>query len=67
MHPANRQHVPLEHLKAHLQERGYRCFGIYEPVAEWTTGEPFLRRVNLVFIAPSLQRAGVGRGDGGSG
>lgn len=57
MHPANRLHVPLEHLKEHLQEYGYRCFGIYQPVAEWTTGEPFLRRVNLAFIAPSLYQA----------
>jgi FkbM family methyltransferase len=57
MHPENRLHVPLEDLKGHLQEYGYRCFGIYEPVAEWTTGEPFLRRVNAVFIAPSLYRA----------
>ncbi len=56
MHPENRLHVPLEDLKAHLQEYGYRCFGIYEPVAEWTTGEPYLRRVNAVFIAPSLYR-----------
>jgi len=55
MHPANRLHVPFEDLKAHLQEHGYRCFGIYEPVSEWTTGEPFLRRVNVAFIAPSLQ------------
>jgi FkbM family methyltransferase len=58
MHPENRLHVPLEDLKAHLQEYGYRCFGIYEPVAEWTTGEPFLRRVNAVFIAPSLYNSG---------
>jgi FkbM family methyltransferase len=56
MHPENRLHVPLEDLKAHLQKYGYRCFGIYEPVAEWTTGEPYLRRVNAVFIAPSLYR-----------
>jgi FkbM family methyltransferase len=57
MHPENHLHVPLEDLKAHLQEYGYRCFGIYEPVAEWATGEPYLRRVNAVFIAPSLYRA----------
>ncbi len=56
MHPENHLHVPLEDLKAHLQEYDYRCFGIYEPVAEWTTGEPYLRRVNAVFIAPSLYR-----------
>ncbi len=62
MHPANALHVPLEELKAHLQVYGYRCFGIYEPVAEWTTGEPFLRRVNAAFIAPSLYRQPVERG-----
>ena len=57
MHPENRLHVPLEDLKGHLQEYGYRCFGIYEPVAEWATGAPYLRRVNAVFIAPSLCQA----------
>ncbi len=57
MHPENQLHVPLEDLKGHLQEYGYRCFGIYEPVAEWATGAPYLRRVNAVFIAPSLSRA----------
>ncbi len=65
MHPANRLHVPLEQLKAHLQEYGYRCFGVYEPVTEWTTDEPFLRRVNLVFIAPSLCRASAQPGSDG--
>lgn len=57
MHPANNLHVPFEELKSHLEARGYRAFGFYEPVEEWTTGQPFLRRVNVAFIGPALYNA----------
>jgi FkbM family methyltransferase len=46
----NDYHVPLETLKAHLEDRDYRLFGLYEQVHEWPTGMPNLRRVNAVFI-----------------
>jgi FkbM family methyltransferase len=50
-HPGNRRHVPVEAFKAHLEARGYRLFGIYQQVGEWPTGQPHLRRADLVFIS----------------
>lgn len=49
-HEENRRHVPAEQLKAHLEERGFRLFGIYDQKEEWTTGDSWLRRADLVFV-----------------
>jgi FkbM family methyltransferase len=54
MNPANRTHVPLEHLKSFLESHGYFLFGLYEQVAEFPTRQPNLRRTNLVFISAPL-------------
>lgn len=51
MNPDNTRHVPFERFKAHLEERGYRLFGIYDQVEEFFTNESHLRRTNPVFIA----------------
>lgn len=50
MHPENDTHVAFEELKADLEGRGYRVFGIYEQVAEWLLQKPWLRRVDVLFI-----------------
>lgn len=50
MHPNNKVHVPFEAIKAHLEERSYRVFGIYEQSSEWLQRKPFLRRVNALFL-----------------
>lgn len=55
-HEENRRHVPAEQLKAHLEERGFRLFGIYDQKEEWTTGDSWLRRADLVFV----RRGGAG-------
>lgn len=49
-HEENRRHVPAEQLKQHLECRGYRLFGIYGQKEEWTTGDSWLRRADLVFV-----------------
>lgn len=49
-HEENRRHVPAEQLKAHLEVRGFRLFGIYDQKEEWTTGDAWLRRADLVFV-----------------
>lgn len=49
-HEENRRHVPAEQLKSHLEERGFRLFGIYDQKEEWTTGDTWLRRADMVFV-----------------
>lgn len=51
MNPNNHKFVPLEKFKTYLESKEYQLFGIYEQVHEHYTGEPHLRRTNLVFIA----------------
>jgi FkbM family methyltransferase len=53
MHPGNSRHVPWEQLVQRLGTHGYRLFGLYNQKEEWPTGEPHLRRADLVFMAPS--------------
>ncbi len=55
-HPDNQRHVPVEIFKSHLESRGYRLFGVYQQVGEWPTGEPHLRRADLVFLSGELVR-----------
>lgn len=55
-HPGNQRHVPVEAVKAHLEARNYRLFGVYQQVGEWPTGEPHLRRADLVFVSSTLGR-----------
>jgi len=57
-HASNRRHVPVEAFKAHLEPRGYRLFAVYQQVGEWPTGEPYLRRADLVFISMGWRPAG---------
>jgi hypothetical protein len=54
MNPDNRLHVPEASFRELLEPRGYRLFGVYEQTLEWPTRDAFLRRANLVFIAPRL-------------
>ncbi len=50
MHPGNKVHVPVETIKAYLEARNYRVFGIYEQSSEWLERKPYLRRVNALFL-----------------
>jgi FkbM family methyltransferase len=54
MNPTNERHVPLETLKAHLESKGYRLFGIYSQAIEWPTQQIHLRRSNCVFVSAKL-------------
>jgi FkbM family methyltransferase len=54
MNRGNDTHVPFGALKDFLEARGYFLFGVYEQVPEWPTGQPYLRRSNLVFVAGSI-------------
>jgi FkbM family methyltransferase len=47
----NTYHAPLFQIDAYLQDYGYRVFGIYEQVPEWSKRQPHLQRVNAVFIS----------------
>jgi FkbM family methyltransferase len=59
MNRDNRYHVPMFEMLGFLEDRDYRLFGIYEQIPEWPTGQPFLRRANLVFLSPELSRQTV--------
>ncbi len=56
MNRDNHYHVPMFELVGFIEDRGYRLFGLYEQIPEWPTGQPFLRRANLVFLSPGLFR-----------
>lgn len=60
MNAGNTLHVPFEHFRSYLNERGYALFGVYEQMEEWPTEEPQLRRSNLVFISLPLAHANRG-------
>ncbi|MEE4538584.1 MAG: FkbM family methyltransferase [Erythrobacter sp.] len=47
-------HVPLEEIWEKLATYDFKPFGIYNQALQWPTGEPFLRRVDAVFISPAL-------------
>lgn len=51
MNASDHRHISFEFLKEFLVSHRYYLFGIYEQVEEWSTGEPHLRRANLVFIS----------------
>jgi FkbM family methyltransferase len=52
MNRDNHYHVPMFELVGFMESKGYRLFGLYEQIPEWPTGQPFLRRANLVFLCP---------------
>jgi len=54
MNPNNRQFVPFETLKKHLEAKDYLLFGVYEQRHEFVTGEAHLRRCNPTFISRTL-------------
>jgi len=50
----NAFHVAFSEVHPHLEERGYRLFGVYEQVHEWPTRKPSLRRANVAYISPAV-------------
>jgi hypothetical protein len=54
MNKHNRTHVPFEKFKSFLEDRDYFLFGVYEQVHELWSGDPQLRRANLVFLSENL-------------
>lgn len=52
--PENTFHVSFDTVRAHLEVKGYRLFGVYEQVHEWIANRPNLRRVNAVFVSRRL-------------
>lgn len=48
----NRFHAPFFEVHTHMEDLGYRLFGLYEQGHEWPSRSPHLRRVNAVFISP---------------
>jgi hypothetical protein len=59
MNPENQRHVPVGEFSSYLETHGYRLFGIYRQTNEWPTGEPHLRRADLVFVSDRVIRANV--------
>lgn len=51
MNSGNKDFTSLECQKKALEAFDYGLFGIYRQALEWPTGEPRLRRANLVFIS----------------
>lgn len=55
MHDANARHVPFASFVQLLEaEFGYRLFGIYDQVDEMKSKMPILRRVNPVWVSPTV-------------
>ena len=54
MNPENERHVVLPDFLAFLQPCGYRLFRTFQEVWEKPVKGPYLRRVNALFISPSV-------------
>lgn len=54
VNPHNDKHVPLERVQSHLAARNYWVFGFYGQTPEFTTGQPYLRRCDAVFLSDRL-------------
>ena len=46
--------VPFSELNDTLECYGYRLFGIYEQIREWSKKAPYLRNANVVYISPRV-------------
>jgi FkbM family methyltransferase len=51
MSPDNTRHVGFFQISSHLENYGYRLFGLYEQMHEWPTRRPNLRRANAIYIS----------------
>lgn len=56
MNPTNKRHVSFQQFIGFLAPFGYHLFNLYELTLE-KRGVPMLRRVNAVFLSPSVVRA----------
>lgn len=54
MNRDNTFHVQFGEIHRHMEQLGYRLFGIYEQVHEWPTRKPNLRRTNAAYISPAV-------------
>jgi FkbM family methyltransferase len=63
MNPGNKLHVPLHDFLDLVEPHGYRLFRIFKQVSEKEAKGPYLRRVNVAFISPSVieRHRGVAR------
>lgn len=61
MDPDNAFHVPFQELDALMTQRGYRLFGLYQQIHEWSKKAPQLRRANPVYLSKTLVDAYTGR------
>lgn len=59
MNPENNFHVPLAQAVDMMFRAGHHLFGLYEPMHEWPTQRPILRRCNALFIPDSIARSGA--------
>ncbi|SDJ63858.1 MULTISPECIES: FkbM family methyltransferase [Bradyrhizobium] len=57
MNSDNTFHVPFVCVHKEMEQFGYRLFGIYEQVFEWGKNAPYLRRSNVVYIAPKVWKS----------
>jgi FkbM family methyltransferase len=46
--------VPFSELNDAVESFGYRLFGIYEQIREWSKNAPYLRNANVVYISPRV-------------
>jgi FkbM family methyltransferase len=54
MSPENLSHVAFADVVALLSGYGFRIFGLYDQIPEWTLGRPQLRRANVVFVSAAM-------------
>jgi FkbM family methyltransferase len=54
LHSTNDTHVDLAIVKNYMESFGYFVYGIYEQKHEWKLRHPYLRRINIAFISPTI-------------
>lgn len=57
MNRDNTYHVSFVDVHRHMEDRGYRLFGVYEPVLEWSQNAPYLHRTNMVYVSGRVAAA----------
>jgi FkbM family methyltransferase len=54
MNALNKYHIGFFDVQSHMENLGYRLFGIYDQKREWPTQQPHMRLANVAYISPRV-------------
>lgn len=59
MNARNKDHIAFDVFQSYFEQRDYLLYNLYEQTPNWTTGEPYLRRANAVYISSVLNSTNI--------